>query len=90
MPDYGRLRAFSGRRIVLDYDTGVKVRGRVTRCVPERGPVIVLHLSDVVFEGPSGEVLSEHLQMPLCPNGLTRAALEEGPSGRSIRGVDAA
>jgi hypothetical protein len=83
MADYSKFRELVSHRIAIEYDTGARIVGVLAECRPSNGPVQFAKVADAKMQDSDGNVLSE---MPsdlwICPNVLTRFALEEGASGR--------
>jgi len=68
--DYVKLRNFINRRVEFNYDTGVKIVGRLIECLPEdeASDVQLAIMENVDILSDEGETLAHHEKFSLVPN----------------------
>ncbi|HLU66250.1 MAG TPA: hypothetical protein VKZ63_08230 [Kofleriaceae bacterium] len=86
-PDHrsAMLRASTGCRVVLEYETGARISGIVTALRPTRGSVDFVVLADAEILDNHGLTLEQHDRLVVCVAPLVRFGLEERAAGREIR-----
>jgi len=79
VPDYSRLRDLMSHRVTFDFDTGARLVGYVSACMPDKGPVQILRMSRVDLLDANGKVLEHHDDFSFIPNMMTGYRITEGP-----------
>jgi primosomal protein N' len=72
--DAETLRALTGKRVLVQFDSGSQLIGRVVRCSPELGAVHLVEMERVTVVSREGVVLrelAEHLFVPATPSGVS-------------------
>ena len=83
MPQYEQLRQMVSHRVAFDYDTGARIIGYVTSCLPAAGAVQIVNLARAELVDATGRILETHEALSIVPNVLVGVRITEGPSGRT-------
>ncbi|MDI7267011.1 MAG: hypothetical protein QME96_03335 [Myxococcota bacterium] len=57
--DSNDLRSLVGRRVLIQFDTGSQVIGRIARCLPDLGAVHAVEIENATLISREGAVLRE-------------------------------
>ena len=62
-----QLRSFVGRRVLVQFDSGSQIVGRIARCLPDLGAAHLVEIEDATIISREGVVLREVALYPFIP-----------------------
>jgi len=75
--DSMQLRSLVGRRVLVQFDSGSQVIGRVARCLPDLGAVHLVEIENASLISREGVVLREIASYPFIPATPSSATILE-------------